>query len=52
MSMPRFILIAFPLFIALGIMLKDRSLLAGWVAVSTIISLPFCALFVNWHFVA
>ncbi len=52
MSMPRFVLVAFPLFIVLGIVLKDRRLLAGWAIGSAVISLAFCALFVNWHFVA
>ncbi len=52
MSMPRFVLVAFPLFIVLGIMLKDRRLLAAWVAISAVISLGFCTLFVNWYFVA
>src|SRR5918994_929835 len=52
MSMPRFVLVAFPVFITLGILLKSRRLLVGWIAVSTVLSLALCALFVNWHFVA
>jgi hypothetical protein len=52
MSMPRFVLVAFPIFITLGILLKSRRLLVGWVAVSALLSLALCALFVNWHFVA
>lgn len=52
MSMPRFVLVAFPVFVALGILLKDRRLLIGWVAASAIVSLVFCALFAGWYFVA
>ncbi len=52
MSMPRFVLVAFPVFIALGILLKSRRLLVGWVAASAVLSLALCVLFVNWHFVA
>jgi hypothetical protein len=52
MSMPRFLLVAFPLFIVLGALLKDRKLLAGWLSVSPVVSLVFTALFVGWYFVA
>lgn len=52
LSMPRFVLVAFPIFIALGIALKDRRLIAGWLVTSVILSLAFTALFVNWYFVA
>ena len=52
MSTPRFILVAFPLFIVLGTLLKDRRLLAGWLIVSVGASLLFTALFVGWFFVA
>jgi hypothetical protein len=52
MSMPRFLLVAFPLFIVLGALLKDRKLLAGWLSVSAVVSLVFTALFVGWYFVA
>ena len=52
MSMPRFVLVAFPIFITLGIMLKSRRILVGWVAASVVLSVALCALFVNWHFVA
>ncbi len=52
MSMPRYVLVAFPLFIVLGALLKDRRLLAGWLLASAAISLVFTALFVGWYFVA
>jgi hypothetical protein len=52
MGEPRYLLVAFPLFIVLGIVLQSRRLLAAWVAVSALCSLPFVALFVNWYFVA
>jgi hypothetical protein len=51
-SMPRFILVAFPLFIVLGMLLKDRKLLAGWLFVSIGVSVIFTALFVGWFFAA
>ncbi len=50
--MPRFVLVAFPVFITLGILLKIRRLLVGWVAANAVLSLALCVLFVNWHFVA
>ncbi len=52
MGMPRYLIVAFPLFVVLGVMLGDRRLLAGWVTVSAIFSLMFCGLFVGWYFVA
>lgn len=52
MSMPRYLLVAFPLFIVLGALLKDRKLLAGWLLASAVVSLAFTALFVGWYFVA
>lgn len=52
MGMPRYVLVAFPLFIVLGVLLADRRLLAGWVAASAALSLPLVALFVGWYFVA
>ena len=51
MSMPRFVLVAFLVFIALGILLKSRRLLTGWVMASAVFSLALCVLFVNWRFV-
>ncbi|MBA2442717.1 MAG: hypothetical protein H0V53_09975 [Rubrobacter sp.] len=52
MGMPRYVLVAFPLFIVLGVLLGDRRLLAGWVAASAALSLVFVSLFVGWWFVA
>jgi hypothetical protein len=52
MSTPRFVLVAFPLFIVLGMLLKDRRLLAGWLLLSVVASVMFIALFVGWFFVA
>jgi hypothetical protein len=50
--MPRFVMVAFPVFITLGILLKSRRVLVGWVAASTVLSVALCVLFVSWHFVA
>ena len=50
--MPRFVLVEFPMFIALARLLKSRRLLVGWVAASAVLSLALCVLFVNRHFVA
>jgi mannosyltransferase PIG-V len=52
MGLPRYVLVAFPLFIVLGVLLRDRRLLGGWLVLSTIFSLVLCALFVTWRFVA
>jgi hypothetical protein len=52
MGLPRYVLVAFPLFIALGAWLGDRRVVWGLVALSAALSLPFVALFVNWYFVA
>jgi hypothetical protein len=52
MSIPRYLLVVFPLFIVLGTLLKDRRLLAGYLLISVAASLVFTALFVGWYFVA
>jgi Gpi18-like mannosyltransferase len=53
MSMPRFVLAAFPLFIVLGAtMLENRKALVWWVLSSAVASLVLTALFVGWYFVA
>ena len=53
MGTPRYVLVAFPLFIVLGRLLsKNRFLYVGWLASSAALSLVFCALFVSWRFVA
>ena len=52
MGLPRYVLAAFPLFIVLGVLLKDRRILGGWLLLSGAFSLVLCALFVTWRFVA
>jgi hypothetical protein len=52
MALPRYLLAAVPLFVALGTLLEDRRLLAAWIAGSALLSLPLVALFVNWYFVS
>lgn len=52
MSLSRFTLVAFPLFIVLGILLKNRWALATWLLVSAGASLFLTALFVTWRWVA
>jgi hypothetical protein len=52
MSLPRFVLVAFPLFIVLGVLLKERRLLGGWLILGVALSLVLCAGFVSWRFVA
>ena len=51
-SLPRFMLVSFPLFITLGVFLKNRWALVAWLIPSTAVSLFFCALFVSWRWVA
>jgi hypothetical protein len=52
MGFPRYVIVAFPLFIALGLVLKNRALLAIWLVASGLLSLALCAMFVSWRFVA
>jgi hypothetical protein len=52
MGLPRYVLVAFPIFIVLGTLLEDRRLLGGWLVLSGAASLVLCALFVSWRFVA
>jgi Mannosyltransferase (PIG-V) len=52
MGTPRYVLVAFPIFIVLGHLSKDRWLFRGWLLLSILASLPLCALFVSWRFVA
>src|ERR687889_255014 len=52
MGTPRYTLVAFPLFIVLGLLAKERWLFRAWLLLSAIISLALCALFVSWRFVA
>jgi hypothetical protein len=52
MGTPRYVLVAFPIFIGLAILLRNRVLLGGWLVMSTLLSLALCGLFVSWRFVA
>ena len=52
MGTPRYVLVAFPIFIGLAVLLKNRVLLGGWLLMSTLLSLALCGLFVSWRFVA
>jgi hypothetical protein len=52
MGLPRYLLVAFPVFIVLGELLENRWLLGGWLVLSGAASLVLCALFVSWRFVA
>ena len=52
MGLPRYVLVAFPLFVVLGVLLEERRLLGVWLTLSAASSLVLCALFVTWRFVA
>jgi len=52
MGTPRYVLVAFPLFIVLGLLSRNRPVFVGWLVLSTAVSLVLCALFVSWRFVA
>jgi hypothetical protein len=52
MGMPRYVLVAFPVFIVLGTLHNNRLLFGAYLAVSIALSLVFTALFVSWRFVA
>jgi len=52
MGLSRYALAAFPLFIVLGVLLKDRRSLSAWLGLSAVASLVLCAMFVSWRFVA
>jgi hypothetical protein len=52
MGTPRYTLVAFPLFIVLGLLATDRWLFRAWLLLGTILSLALCGLFVSWRFVA
>ena len=52
MGAPRYVLVAFPVFIVLALLFRNRVLLGGWLLVSTLLSLVLCGLFVSWRFVA
>lgn len=52
MGTPRYILVAFPIFIVLGLLTHNRRLFNTLLALSTLLSLILCALFVSWRFIA
>jgi hypothetical protein len=52
MGTPRYVLVAFPIFIVLTLLFRNRLLLGGWLVMSSLISLALCGLFVSWRFVA
>ena len=52
MGTPRYVLVAFPIFIVLGLLSRSKLLFGGWLVLSTLASLALCALFVSWRFVA
>jgi len=52
MGAPRYILVAFPLFLVLGLLHRNRPVFATGLVLSALVSLVFCALFVSWRFVA
>jgi hypothetical protein len=52
MGTPRYMLVAFPVFIVLALLFRNRVLLGGWLVVSALVSLVLCGLFVSWRFVA
>jgi hypothetical protein len=52
MGTPRYVLVAFPVFIVLALLFRNRALLGGWLVASTLLSLVLCGLFVSWRFVA
>lgn len=52
MGTPRYILMAFPIFIVLGLLSRSKLLFGAWLLLSTIGSITLCAFFVSWRFVA
>ena len=53
MGFSRYVLVAFPLFITLAVLLEGRPLATGvYLVASATASLMFCAFFVSWRFVA
>ena len=52
MGLSRYVLVAFPLFIVLGVLLDRAWQLAAWLVFSISTSLIFCAMFVTWWYVA
>ncbi|HET7269470.1 MAG TPA: hypothetical protein VFI90_00145, partial [Rubrobacter sp.] len=52
MGTPRYVLVAFPIFIVLGLLSRNKLLFGVWLVLSAAVSLVLCALFVSWRFVA
>ncbi len=53
MGFSRYVLVAFPLFITLAVLLEGRPRAKGvYLSASVAASLVFCAFFVSWRFVA
>jgi hypothetical protein len=52
MGTPRYVLVAFPVFIVLALLFRNRVLLGGWLVASALVSFVLCGLFVSWRFVA
>jgi hypothetical protein len=52
MGTPRYVLVAFPIFIVLGLLSRKKLLFGGWLVLSTLMTLVLCSLFVSWRFVA
>ena len=52
MGAPRYVLVAFPVFMVLGMLHRNRPVFVTGLVLSTLVSLVFCALFVSWRFVA
>jgi Mannosyltransferase (PIG-V) len=52
MGTPRYVLVAFPIFIVLGLLSKNRPRFGAWLVFSALLSLMLSALFVSWRFVA
>ena len=53
LGFPRYLLAAFPLFIALGYLLsRSRTVLVLWLVVSIVLGVALTALFTTWRFVA
>jgi Mannosyltransferase (PIG-V) len=52
MGVPRYVLMAFPIFFVLGLLSKSKLLFGLWLILSTGLSIILCALFVSWRFVA
>jgi hypothetical protein len=52
MGAPRYVLMAFPIFIGLGLLSRNKLIFGTWLILSTIVSVTLCGLFVSWRFVA